>query len=69
MKRTKSFYTSSLVSKIFDIGFVDNFDEVTFTSERVLVLKTETVGVKKVSVLPFNNGFVYFLVLHESDQK
>ena len=69
VKHTESFYTSPLDSKVFDIGFVDNFDEAAFTSKGVLVLKTEIVGVKKVSVLPFNSGFVYFPLLHESEQK
>ena len=69
VKYTENFYTSPLDSKIFDIGFVDNFDEAAFTSKEVLVLKTEIVGGKKVFVLSFNDGFVYFPLLHESEQK
>ena len=60
VKCTEIFYTSPLDSKVFEIGFVDNFDEAAFTSKGVLVPKTEIVGVKKVFVLPFINGFVYF---------
>ena len=58
-------FKNPLESRTFDIGIISNINRITLKSK----ILSKCYFLKKVVILPWRNGFVFFPMLHEMERK